>query len=627
MKEKQLVKLVEAMSAGDDKAFEKLYKETSKNIYFICMGFLHNEEEVKDIMQETYISAYQNIHQLNEKDKFLPWLSQIAVNKCKRHLMKNTPVLLDEQEFANVRFEENENFLPEEYIAKKEKRKVVMDIMRESLSDIQYQTVILYYFNGLSVYEVADIMECPPGTVTYRLSVARAKIKDGVMAYENKYDEKLYSSATLPFLASLFAAEASGMQVPNVFPEIVATLSGGATTGAGAIATATMTGGETTAIGTTAANTVGGTAAKTAIGTAAKTGLGALKAKIALGLAATAIAGAGAVAIIIHNTSDDKKEPTYYERFEERSCEELLTYFEDEYGYGAPESNTEIGYDGNRTFYHREIYNEDETIWLQLEAYDGNDMPRTILFAYDYENEDTYREEWIESASFLCVSDEEKEELRALMNGREKATVQIGEYTYKFFTQSTPVGENLNLAIYLNWDGGSDIIHNNDSDSKEDTTIEQVAEYPTASELRDRLVSELGYTYCSDEDRYVFEDDKSMKVYVLRFNENAEDVLVEIGYYVEADRPYNVMVSSTTGIQGNHGKMLETLKFVVTTDEARTVIDENPDGTPLDNNGFNSYIELEVERVQVSTETYNDHLIQELRYNQYGNIDTVGWKY
>lgn len=614
MKDKQLIKLVEAMAIGDDKAFEKVYKQTSNNIYFICMSFLHSEEDAKDIMQETYISAYQNISQLKEKEKFIPWLSQIAVNKCKSHLVRTTPLLIDDQEFVNAKFEENENFLPEEYITKKEKRKIVMDIMRNTLSDIQYQTVILYYFNGLSVYEVADIMECPPGTVTYRLSVARAKIKDGVMAYENKYDEKLYASAGVPFLASLFAAEVTGLQVPNVFPQIASTLSGTGVTGV---------------------------AAKTAIGAATKTGFGALKAKIAVGLAATAIAGAGAAAIIIHNNSDDKKEPTYYERFEERSCEELLTYFEDEYGYGAPEFNQEIGYDENRTFYHREIYNGDATIWLQLEAYDGNDMPRIILFSYDYDNEDTYREEWIESASFLCTSDKEKEELRALMNGGEKVTVQIGEYTYKFFTQSTPVGEDLNLAIYLNWDGGPDasqnndseskedtsIINNNDSEPKEDTTMEQVMEYPTASELRDRLVAELGYTYCPDEDRNVFEGDETMKIYTLRFNENAEDVLVEIGYYVEADRPYNVLVSSTTGIQGNHGKMLETLKFVVTTDESRRVIDENSDGTPLDNNGFNSYVELEVERVQVSTETYNDHLIQELRYNQYGNIGTVGWKY
>ncbi len=431
MKEKQLVKLVEAMSAGDDKAFEKLYKETSNNIYFICMSFLHNEEDAKDIMQDTYISAYKNISQLNEKEKFIPWLSQIAVNKCKSHLVRTTPLLIDDQEFVNVRFEENENFLPEEYITKKEKRKIVMDIMRNTLSDIQYQTVILYYFNGLSVYEVADIMECPPGTVTYRLSVARAKIKDGVMAYENKYNEKLYASAGVPFLASLFAAEVTGLQVPNVFPQIVSTLSGTGVTGV---------------------------AAKTAIGAAAKTGFGALKAKIAIGLAATAIAGAGVAAIIIHNNSEDKKETTYYERFEERSCEELIEYFEDEYGYGMPAANVDFSYDGEKTRYHREIYNEDETIWLQLDANGENDMPSNIMFIYCYESEDTYREKWIESASFLCTSDEEKEELRTLMNGGENTSVQIGEYIYQVYNYPTGRREEVLLNIFLDWDGGEGIL-------------------------------------------------------------------------------------------------------------------------------------------------------------------------
>ncbi|MBE5944341.1 MAG: sigma-70 family RNA polymerase sigma factor [Lachnospiraceae bacterium] len=427
MKEKQLIKLVEAMATGDDKAFEKIYKQTSNNIYFICMSFLHNEEDAKDIMQDTYISAYQYISQLKEKEKFIPWLSQIAVNKCKSYLIRTTPLLIDDQEFVNVRFEENENFLPEEYITKKEKRKIVMDIMRNTLSDIQYQTVILYYFNGLSVYEVADIMECPPGTVTYRLSVARAKIKDGVMAYENKYDEKLYASAGVPFLASLFAAEVIGLQAPNVFPQIVSTLSGTGVTGV---------------------------AANTAIGVATKTGFGALKAKIAVGLAATAIAGAGAAAIIIHNNSDDKKEPTNYERFEEMNYVALVDYFKEEYGFVEDMTFESRDEEDEKTIYFLVKEKNNERLRLQIEVPFGSDMPNLIVVCRYAQNFNEDYDEWVDVSSFVCASDEEREELKDFMLNHSDEERVIGEYKYKamFGGGYASDGESARyLVVYLNW--------------------------------------------------------------------------------------------------------------------------------------------------------------------------------
>lgn len=240
MDEQYIAQLVYNLQCGDQQAFEDLYNQTNKMVYFICKNLLNNEEDAKDVMQDVYITAYYKIDQLAEQSKFQAWINQIAVNKCKNYLAKNKPVLMAPEEFNDTMLEENELFLPEEYIIEKEKRKIIMNIMRKSLSDIQYNTVILYYFNGLSVYEIADIMECPPGTVTYRLSVARAKIKEGVLLYENKTEDKLYSVAAIPFLVSLFAAEASGLIVPNILPQIMTALTGTVGTVIGGMANTTF---------------------------------------------------------------------------------------------------------------------------------------------------------------------------------------------------------------------------------------------------------------------------------------------------------------------------------------------------------------------------------------------------
>ena len=220
MKEEQIKQLVEQMEKGDQTAYKAMYEETQKGVYFICISFLHNEEDAKDAMQDTYLTAFKKLSQLREKEKFIPWLNQIAVNKCKKLLQKNAPVLIEEEDLNQLQAEENENFLPEEYITKKAKRKIVMDIMRKELSDIQYQTVILFYFNNLTIEEIADIMECPPGTVKYRLSISRTKIKEGVLEYEKKSKDKLYSFVGIPFLTSLFAVEVDAMEAPDIWSEL-----------------------------------------------------------------------------------------------------------------------------------------------------------------------------------------------------------------------------------------------------------------------------------------------------------------------------------------------------------------------------------------------------------------------
>lgn len=455
MDENQIKQFVEGIKQGNQQAFEALYQLSSKSVYFICLSFLGNEEDAKDVMQDTYITAYREIYSLNDTAKFVPWVNQIAVNKCRNVVIKKTPVIMDIDSMDNQQLEENENFLPEEYISQKEKRKLVMDIMRERLSDIQYQTVILYYFNSLTVDEVADIMECPPGTVKYRLSVARGKIKEGVLQYEKNTNEKLYSMSTIPFLASLLVTEVGAIDAPYVFPEIIAALTGGAVAGATAVASA----GVGTAVGdsviaTAGASQAGGAVAKAAVGTAVKTGLGAIKAKIAIGLAATAIVGAGAAAIIIHNNSEDKKEPTNYERFEEMNYVALVDYFKEEYGFVEDMTFEARDEEAQETIYFLVKEKTNERLRLQIEVPFGSDMPSVIVVCRYAQNFNEDYDEWVDVSSFACASDEEREKLKDFMINHSDEEKVIGEYNYKAMLGGgyASNGESARyLVVYLNW--------------------------------------------------------------------------------------------------------------------------------------------------------------------------------
>lgn len=272
----QLEELVLRFQSGDQTALGEIYERTSRYVYFTCIGFVKNEQDAADISQEVYLTVMQQIGTLEDTAKFLPWLNRITVNKCRNHLTKKTPVLMEEDTLEECLPETEEAFLPEEYVESREKREIVLQIMRSSLSDVLYQTILLYYFNEMTVPEIAEAMDCPAGTVTYRLSAARAKIKEGVLHYEEKHDEKLYGLTALLFFGRLFTAEAAELAVPGL-PEGI--------------------------LGAGSTEAVAVKAAEKGVKTMFKT----LKAKCIAGLLALAVVGGGITAAVVLGGGNDKE--------------------------------------------------------------------------------------------------------------------------------------------------------------------------------------------------------------------------------------------------------------------------------------------------------------------------------
>lgn len=303
--------LVARVVSGDMKAFEVIYQNTYRQVYYTCMSFLKNEHNVYDVMQDTYITALTHLQQLENPERITAWLNTIAVNKCRQFLGKKMPVQLDEATSTNL-LEENDNFLPESYVLNAEKRKIILNIMQEELSAVQYQTIIMYYFDGMSTSEIAACMECPEGTVSYRLSAARGKIKEGVQRYENTNGVKLYSSGTTALLTAVFLAETQGLVIPNFLTSVFSAVFGAAAgtvlgTATGGAAVGTLTGGA-------AAGGAGGAAtgvASAGVKTAGKLGLKGLfktlKAKIVASVVAASVVAGGAAGIIIHNRDKDSE--------------------------------------------------------------------------------------------------------------------------------------------------------------------------------------------------------------------------------------------------------------------------------------------------------------------------------
>ena len=285
---KTIKELVLSAKNGNKKAFDKLYKLTSNDVWFTCVSLLKDEENAKDIMQETYITAFLKLDTLKDEEKFCGWLTAIATNKSKNKLKGKVEYQIDD-EVLIAKTETDELMLPEEYINKAEKRKVLLQIIEDTLSFNQYQVVLMFYFNELSISEIAQALEISEGTVKSRLNSSRAKMKTAIEDYENKSGDKLHGVVFVPFFTTIFKEEAKSLAVPN----ITIKLPNGQT-----LATSATKG-----IATGAKSTVSSIVKATATAT--------VKTKvIAVVCGATILAGTSAVGISILAGCNAEKEPT-----------------------------------------------------------------------------------------------------------------------------------------------------------------------------------------------------------------------------------------------------------------------------------------------------------------------------
>jgi RNA polymerase sigma-70 factor (ECF subfamily) len=177
--------LVERTVAGDHKAYELLVLKYQRRIERLIGRMVRDTDLVEDIAQETFIRAFRALAQFRGEAQFYTWLYRIAVNTAKKALvdMKRDPVVSesmlkggdDEDETSGVENELTSSETPETVLAAKEIAATVNSAM-EALPDELRQAVTLREIEGLSYEEIAEVMNCPIGTVRSRIFRAREAI-------------------------------------------------------------------------------------------------------------------------------------------------------------------------------------------------------------------------------------------------------------------------------------------------------------------------------------------------------------------------------------------------------------------------------------------------------------------
>ena len=178
--------LIERVKAGDVKAFEMLVVKYQRRIERLIGRMVRDVDLVPDIAQETFIRAYRAIPQFRGESAFYTWLYRIAVNTAKKALMelKRDPLITeaarssrddDDDNGSRVENELSSGETPDAVLASKQIASAV-NFAIEALSEDLRQAITLREIEGLSYEEIAELMNCPIGTVRSRIFRAREAI-------------------------------------------------------------------------------------------------------------------------------------------------------------------------------------------------------------------------------------------------------------------------------------------------------------------------------------------------------------------------------------------------------------------------------------------------------------------
>lgn len=173
--DKELVKRVQK---GDLAAFDMLFSRYQTKIVNLISRYVRDNEEVQDVAQEAFIKAYRALPRFRGDSAFYTWLYRIAINTAKNHLVARSrrppsvDVDVDDADFRDDADMLRESEDPESALARDQLRETI-DTALQDLPDDLRSALTLREFDGLSYEQIAQVLDCPVGTVRSRIFRAR----------------------------------------------------------------------------------------------------------------------------------------------------------------------------------------------------------------------------------------------------------------------------------------------------------------------------------------------------------------------------------------------------------------------------------------------------------------------
>lgn len=304
---------VSAAKAGNQQAITELYTCAWQEVSTVIRTMIRTDNDaVQDLVQDTFLKAFNRLDQLDDPTKYHAWIKQIARNTALDYLKKSKAILFSElydDDSIPIEIEDEDlSHLPDVALDKQESARLLREIL-DSLPQMQRTVLSLHYIQDIPVKEIAAILGRSENTIKVQLHKGRKNLEQKIRELEQKEDIKLYSLSPLAFLLFLLRNAESMPAQPDmaILGDIL----------------------QTDAASGTAGTTAAGSAAKSSVFT--KSLLSKLAAGIASAALLTGVAGIyfssnGSTPVVPTETTIQTIETTVHEE-DENPYSELLSEY------------------------------------------------------------------------------------------------------------------------------------------------------------------------------------------------------------------------------------------------------------------------------------------------------------
>ncbi len=192
----ELIEALNQMVKGEEKGFNIVYKETYNYVWNRCRMIMGNDDDAMELLQEVYIAFYNSIEKMENANNVFGWLKTACYYQHTMLSRKKKEVLLSEdgEGLFDIQETVDSSVLPGVELEQKETIDIIKGVIEE-LSEEQRAVITAYYYDEMSVKEIAESLNVSDGTVKSRLNYARKHIKEAIEEKETKLGIKLHSTS------------------------------------------------------------------------------------------------------------------------------------------------------------------------------------------------------------------------------------------------------------------------------------------------------------------------------------------------------------------------------------------------------------------------------------------------
>lgn len=175
-----------SLKSGDESAFNELYERYSNRILLFMYKMLQNDEaRAQDFTQDVFIKVIEKADLFDTSKSFKTWIFTIAANHCKNHFRNSRPTLdINQIKVSDILKEPSVNLYD------KNQFNEVLNLEINNLHSPYKETFILRYSEDLKLNEIAEIMDCPVGTIKSRLNHATTLLTKKLKPYKEMFYDK-----------------------------------------------------------------------------------------------------------------------------------------------------------------------------------------------------------------------------------------------------------------------------------------------------------------------------------------------------------------------------------------------------------------------------------------------------